>query len=78
LQSQDISAHAQPTGPPVAYTIKEFAIAHRISVAFYYQLKKEGRGPRELELNTRRIITAEAAAEWRAGRASDSSPGEAA
>jgi hypothetical protein len=52
-------------GPPVAYTVKEFCAAHRISVAFYYELKREGRGPREIELNTRRIISAEAAREWR-------------
>jgi hypothetical protein len=51
---------------PVAYTIPEFCEAHRISVAFYYELKKIGRTPREIALGARRIITAEAAAEWRA------------
>jgi hypothetical protein len=55
-----------PTGPLVAYTIPEFCAAHRISQAFYYQLKAGGRGPRERRLNSRIIITAESAAEWRA------------
>jgi hypothetical protein len=55
-----------PAGPLVAYTIPEFCAAHRISQAFYYELKKLDRGPREKRLNSRIIITAEAAAEWRA------------
>ena len=52
--------------PHVAFTIKEFCKAHRISVSYYYELKKLGRAPREMMLGTRRIISAEAAAEWRA------------
>jgi hypothetical protein len=55
-----------PAGPLVAYTIPEFCAAHRISQAFYYELKKLGQGPRERRLNSRIIISAEAAAEWRA------------
>ena len=50
---------------PVAFTVKEFCAAHRISVSYYYELKKLGRAPREIMLGTRRIISAEAAAEWR-------------
>jgi hypothetical protein len=45
---------------------KEFCKAHRISVSYYYELKKLGRAPREMMLGTRRIISAEAAAAWRA------------
>jgi hypothetical protein len=55
-----------PAGPLVAYTIPEFCAAHRISQAFFYELKKLGRGPREKRLNSRIIITAESAAAWRA------------
>ena len=52
--------------PLVAFTIREFCKAHRISISYYYELKKIGRAPREMALGTRRIISAEAAAAWRA------------
>jgi hypothetical protein len=48
-----------------AYTIPEFCEAHRISESTYYNLKSKGLGPRELDAG-RKIITFEAAAEWRA------------
>jgi hypothetical protein len=54
-------------GAPVAYTIKEFCRAHRLSISSYYELKKKGLTPREKRINTHVMITAEAAAEWRAG-----------
>jgi hypothetical protein len=54
-------------GPQVAFTIKEFCRAHRLSVSSYYELRKAGLGPREKRINTHIVITAEAAAEWRAG-----------
>jgi hypothetical protein len=57
---------ASPALPLIAFTIKEFCKAHRISVSYYYELKKLGRAPREMMLGTRRIISAEAAAAWRA------------
>jgi hypothetical protein len=57
---------ASPASPPVAFTVKEFCEAHRISVSYYYELKKLGRAPREMMFGTRRIISAEAAAAWRA------------
>jgi hypothetical protein len=57
---------AQP--PVVAYTIAEFCRAHRFSQAYYYELRASGRGPREMKVGSRRIISAEAAAEWRRER----------
>ena len=54
-------------GQPVAYTIREFCRAHRISVTLYYELRKKGLGPREKRVNTHVIITDEAAREWREG-----------
>jgi hypothetical protein len=61
-------------GPPtVAFTVAEFCFAHKISQAFYYELKRAGLGPREMVLGRRRIISGEAAAEWRRGRAAVSS-----
>jgi predicted DNA-binding transcriptional regulator AlpA len=59
------------TGPPtprLALNIPEFCEAHRISEAFYYKLKKQGKGPREMEVGVRKLITLESAAEWRRER----------
>jgi hypothetical protein len=58
-------------GPPVAvpaawYSLEEFAAAHRLSMAMLFKLKSEGRGPRETEVGSRRFVTFEDAAEWRA------------
>jgi hypothetical protein len=48
-----------------ASTIPEFCERHRISVAFFYELKKIKKAPRVTHLGTRRIITDEDAAAWR-------------
>jgi hypothetical protein len=60
-----------PRGPPparAAFTVREFCEAHRISQAKYYEMKKEGWGPVEMEVGRRRLISFEAAAEWRRKR----------
>lgn len=52
-----------------AFTIAEFCARNgKISRAFYFKLRSEGLGPRELRLGTRVLITAEAAADWRRER----------
>ena len=59
------------TGPPtprLALTIPEFCAAHRISESLYYKLKRQGKGPREMEAGMRKLITFESAAEWRRAR----------
>src|SRR5262245_52008950 len=60
-----------PRGPPpprAAFTVPEFCEAHRISVAKYYEMKKEGWGPVEMEVGRRRLISYEAASVWRRER----------
>ena len=57
--------------PPAAYSIKAFCIAHNISEAFFFKLKKEGRGPREMAVGRRTLISIEAAADWRHEREAD-------
>jgi hypothetical protein len=59
-----------PRGPPprAAFTVPEFCEAHRISVAKYYEIKKEGWGPVEMEVGRRRLISYEAASVWRRER----------
>lgn len=61
---------APPAGhEPVAFTILEFCQSHRISVAFFYELRKAGLAPRTMSgLGNRQIISAEEAARWRTER----------
>jgi predicted DNA-binding transcriptional regulator AlpA len=49
-----------------AYTIPEFCKAHRISRSGLYQCWARGTGPRIKRIGSKVIITAEAAAAWRA------------
>src|SRR5258708_435805 len=64
----DAPAKAKATpirGPPVPaawYSIKDFCAAHRISMAMYFKLKTDKRGPREIAVGSRRYITFEDAA----------------
>jgi len=48
-----------------AFNISQFCEGHQMSRAFFYQLLKEGRGPKVVRLGGKRLITAEAAREWR-------------
>jgi len=56
--------------PPAAaaYTISEFCSHFRLSPEMYFKLKRDGRGPREMQVGRRRMISAEAAARWRRQR----------
>jgi hypothetical protein len=51
-----------------AYSVNEFCATHRISLAFYYRLKRAGAGPKEMLLGRKRLISTEAAAAWRRAR----------
>src|SRR5260221_3396938 len=57
-----------PPPPQAAFTVPEFCAAHRISVAKYYELKKEGLGPVEMVVGRRRVIAVESAERWRRER----------
>ncbi|SNB54374.1 hypothetical protein SAMN05414138_10221 [Rhodoplanes sp. JGI PP 4-B12] len=48
-----------------AFSIEEFCQLHGISRATYYNLKKEGKGPREMAVLGRKLISDESAAMWR-------------
>ena len=54
--------------PRLALSIAQFCEAHNIGEGFFYKLKRQGIGPREMKLGTRTLITFEAAAKWRAAR----------
>jgi hypothetical protein len=51
-----------------ALSIDEFCDAHGISRSMYYKLRAQGKGPREMEVGTRRLISDEAGADWRRAR----------
>jgi hypothetical protein len=73
-RSEDIALAAPPPirGPPpiarACFSILEFCEAHRISESMYFKLKKQGRGPREMRVGDRVLISVESAADWRAAR----------
>ena len=59
-------ARPQARAPPtLALTIPEFCVSHNISEAFYYELQKDGRGPRTMRVGRRRLISIEEAKRWR-------------
>jgi hypothetical protein len=65
--SQSAAVSPPPT-PRLALSISEFCRAHGISEGFYFKLKKQDQGPREMRVGTRTLISFESAAEWRRAR----------
>jgi predicted DNA-binding transcriptional regulator AlpA len=51
-----------------AYTIDEFCAAHGICRKTFYNLEKDGKGPRRMQVGARVLISIEAAADWRRER----------
>jgi predicted DNA-binding transcriptional regulator AlpA len=60
--------HDKLEPPTLALTIPAFCRSHGISEAFYYELMKDGRGPRTMVVGRRRLISIEAAKQWREER----------
>jgi hypothetical protein len=57
-----------------AFSITKFCRAHSLSKAQYFKLRKDGRGPREMLNGTRgKLISSEAAADWRREREAEAS-----
>jgi hypothetical protein len=48
-----------------AFSITEFCQLHGISRATYYNLKKLGKAPKEMEVLGRKLISDESGAAWR-------------
>ena len=46
-------------------TVEQFCFDHNISRAFFYKLQRQGRGPAQMKLGTRTMISLESAAAWR-------------
>jgi predicted DNA-binding transcriptional regulator AlpA len=47
------------------YSVKNFCATHGISRNLFYTLIKEGKAPKMIKAGKRRLISEEAAAEWR-------------
>ena len=54
--------------PGAAHTIPSFCENNAISESLYFSLKRQGKQPREIEVNKRILITPEAEADWRRER----------
>jgi hypothetical protein len=64
-----------------AYSIPEFCKRYGFSQSFYFKMKLQGRGPREMEVGRRKLISLEADEAWRREReaaAAKSEPANAA
>jgi predicted DNA-binding transcriptional regulator AlpA len=49
-----------------SYSVFQFTKANNLSRATFYNLAKQGLAPKTMKVGRRTLITAEAAAEWRA------------
>jgi hypothetical protein len=67
LQEHSLAEHAggRQEAERAAYTVSEFCDTHRISRSKLYQLWAIGAGPRFIQVGTKKIITVEAASDWR-------------
>ena len=67
VTAKTISIQGPPT-PTAAYSIREFCLAHRVSVSMYFKIRNQGLGPAEMSIGRRRLISFEAAEAWRRER----------
>jgi len=65
------SIRGAPTSA-AAYSIAAFCVAHGISESFYFKLREQGEGPREMRVGARVLISLESAERWRRERESTS------
>jgi len=57
--------HGKRRKPGDVHTVPSFCQSNAISISLYYKLKRQGRGPREIELDGRVLISEEAERDWR-------------
>jgi hypothetical protein len=60
--------NTSPQQTRCVFTVAEFCEAHRICRAHLYDLWREGTGPRFMLAGTKKLISFEAAADWRRQR----------
>jgi hypothetical protein len=64
--SRPISSARAKDITPECFTVNEFCLAHRIGLNTYYKLRKAQKGPHEIHVGSKVLITRESAAAWRA------------
>jgi hypothetical protein len=52
----------------LAFSVAEFCSLHRISRAYFYKITRNGVGPRIMVVGGRKLISQEAARDWRRER----------
>ena len=67
-KSRTQSAAVPPTPRLALSILPSFARLTASAQGFFYKLKKQGEGPREMKVGARTLITLESAAEWRRER----------
>jgi hypothetical protein len=67
-----------PAADAKMLTRQEFCARNRFSIPFYNKLKEQGLGPREIRVQSKILITAEADADWRAEREAETATQQAA
>ena len=50
----------------LAFSVEDFCRLHKLSKAFFYKIISLGKGPRLMKVGRRTLVSAEAAADWRA------------
>jgi hypothetical protein len=64
-------AAARESGPPVprlAFTVKEFCGAFRISEDMFWKMRRDGWAPKLMRVGTKVLISVAAAEQWQKGR----------
>lgn len=64
-KQRSAEATGQMAGDPVTYTVDGFCRAHHMARSHFYDLVREGQGPRLLRAGRRTLISGDAAADWR-------------
>lgn len=64
----------RPAVDRFAYSVPEFAEAHGLSRAHFYNLLRDGKAPKVMYVGRRTLVSREAAAEWRKRMESESQP----
>jgi hypothetical protein len=58
----------RPTPAALAFSVNDFCVLHHISRAYFYKILNLGLGPRIMTVGGRKLISVEAAANWRRER----------
>ncbi len=61
-----------------AFSVADFCREHAISRGLFYNMLREGRGPRVMKVGRRTLVSREAAEEWRRRMEGATQAGEAA